>query len=61
MKCEKAAQAYLYLAYTLLELNFSNIHDIVHSSEVAVIAASGRKTILQLESVQVNLILWAIG
>ena len=39
-KHEEAAQAFLYLAYTLLEPNFSDFHDIVHSSEVAVMAAS---------------------
>ena len=34
-KHEEAALAFLYLAYTFLEPNFSNYHDIVRSSEVA--------------------------
>ena len=49
------------LAYTLLEPNFSNFHDIVRSSEVAVMAASGRTRIPQLECTQVNLIPQVIG
>ena len=55
-KREEAALAFLYLAYTLLEPNFSDFHDIERSSEVAVLAASGRKIILRLECVWVNLI-----
>ena len=42
-KREEAALAFLYLAYTLLEPNFGDFHDIVRSSEVAVVASSGRK------------------
>ena len=53
---EEAAQAFLYLAFTLLEPNFSDFHDILRSSEVAVMAASGRKIILRLECAWVNLI-----
>ena len=52
-KREEAAQAFLYLAHTLLEPNFSDFHDIVRSSEVAVMAASGRKIIPQLECARV--------
>ena len=50
--------AFLYLAYTLLEPNFSYFHDIVSSSEVA---ASGRKRIPQLRCARVNLIPRLIG
>ena len=60
-KREEAAKAFLYLTYTLLEPNFSDFHDIVHSSEVAVMAASGRKRIPRLECVRVNLIPRVIG
>ena len=55
-KCEDAALAFLYLEYTLLEPNFCNFHNIVRSSEVAVMAASRRKRIPQLDCAQVNLI-----
>ena len=55
-KHDEPAQAFLYLAYTLLEPNFSDFHDIVRSSEVVVMAASGRKTIPQFECAHVNLI-----
>ena len=60
-KCEDAALAFLYVVYTLLEPNFSDFHDIVHSSEIAVMAASGRKIIPRLECVRVNLIPRLIG
>ena len=60
-KREEAALAFLYLAYILLELNFSDFHDIVCSGEVAVMAASGRKIILRLECAPVNLIPQLIG
>ena len=60
-KREEAALAFLYLAYALLEPNFFDFHDIVHSCEVVVMAASGRKRIPRLECVQVNIIPWIIG
>ena len=60
-KREEATQAFLYLAYTLLEPNFSDFHDIVCSSKIAVMAASGRKRIPRLECAWVNLILRVIG
>ena len=52
-KDEDAARVFLYLAYTLLKPNFNNFHVIVCSSEVAVMAASGRKRILWLECTRV--------
>ena len=58
---EEAAQAFLYLVKPLLEPNFSDFHDIVHSSKVAVMVASGRKRIPWLECGWVNLIPWVIG
>ena len=60
-KREEASLVFLYLGYTLLEPNFSDFHDILRSSEVAVMAASGRKRILRLVCTQVNLILWLIS
>ena len=60
-KHEEAAQAFLYLVYTWLEPNFSDLHDIVLSSEVAVMAVSGRKRIPRLECARVNLIPRVIG
>ena len=42
-KHEEAAQAFLYLVYTLLEPTFNDFHDIVHSSEVAVRLLPGGK------------------
>ena len=60
-KREEADLAFLYLAYTLLEPNFSDFHDIVRSSVVAVMAASGRKRIPRLEWARVNLILQLIS
>ena len=47
--------------YTSLEPNFSNFHGIERSSEVAVMAASGRKRIPRLECPWVNLIPWLMG
>ena len=41
-KDNEATQEFLYLVSTFPEPNFSDFHDIVHSSEVAVLAASGR-------------------
>ena len=43
-------------AYTSLEPNFSDFHNIESSREVAVVVASGRKRIPQLECARVNLI-----
>ena len=60
-KHEEAALAFLYVEYTLLEPNFSDFHNIVRSSEVAVMAASGKKGIPRLECAWVNLIPRLIG
>ena len=57
---EEAAQAFLYLAYTLLEPNFNDFY-IVHSSEGSCNDCYGRKRILRLECAQVNLIPRLIG
>ena len=43
-KCQVTAQAFLYLwRTTLLEPIFSDFHDTEHSSQLAVMAASGRE------------------
>ena len=54
-RSEEAALAFHYLTRTL-EPNFSDFRGIVHSIEIAVIAASGRKIILRLKCVRVSLI-----
>ena len=59
--CPVIGQAFLCLRLTLLELIFSDLYDIECSSQVAVMAASGRKRILRSECTRVNLIPRLIG